>query len=439
VVQETEEDIRQHHTHKETTHMAATHILVVDDDRLWTEVVEYKLVSSGYQVAVAHSGEEALSKVRSVEPDLIVLDVMMPNMSGYDVLRHLRHQSTTSKIPVIMVTARGRMADKVTGFEAGADDYLIKPVDLMELELRIRALLARSAGWTEKKVRREKAEIVTVFSLKGGVGVSSIAVNLAVALAQMCEVEVPLVDLALESGHDALMLGLKARQSLAELSTTSLDQLDADLLMDYLLKHESGVRLLPAPLRLEQAELVAPMAVDHILTLASRLFAYVVLDLPSTFNEVTLTALDLSTMILVVLDPSLAALKATASTLDVFASLGYPDDRIMLALNSTFRNGALSKDSIEAALKCRIPFVIPYDDRLFIEGIQRGVPAVLSRPKAASARALFRLAGAVSRNAVRRQSRSDRQIEIRESRQANQPMPSLLQVPTNGKVPQMAA
>jgi pilus assembly protein CpaE len=350
---------------------------------------------------VAYSGEEALARLRSATPDLILSDVVMPGINGYELVRRLRQHSATANTPVIMLTSKGGIQEKVAGFEAGADDYLVKPVDPTELELRIRALLARAAAQVGEKAVREEAQVISVFSLKGGVGVTSIAVNLAVALAQMWQVEVPLVDLALESAHGAMMFDLKAKNTLAELSAASLDDVDADLLMTYLQRHESGVRLLPAPLRPELAEQVTPVAVNHALTLAKSLFSYVVLDLPSTFSEVTLTALDLSTVILLVLSPDLAALKVATSTLGVFASLGYAADRIVPILNWTFPREGLPQKNIEAALKRRIPLVIPYEQTLFVEGINRGVPVVLRRPRAPGAMAIARLAYAVSRNTER--------------------------------------
>jgi pilus assembly protein CpaE len=149
------------------------------------------------------------------------------------------------------------------------------------------------------------------------------------------------------------------------------------------------------------AEQVTPVAVNHALTLAKSLFSYVVLDLPSTFSEVTLTALDLSTVILLVLSPDLAALKVANSTLGVFASLGYAADRIVPILNWTFPREGLPQKNIEAALKRRIPLVIPYEQTLFVEGINRGVPVVLRRPRAPGAMAIARLAYAVSRNTER--------------------------------------
>lgn len=119
-------------------------ILIVEDDRDVAETVERALRLAGYETMVAYRGADALTMIRQRKPDLAVLDIIMPGMSGIDVCRHMREMPGFSDIPVLFLTGRGTIADKIEGFEAGADDYLTKPFDLRELELRVRALLRRA-------------------------------------------------------------------------------------------------------------------------------------------------------------------------------------------------------------------------------------------------------------------------------------------------------
>ncbi len=119
----------------------AAHILVVDDDEMIVEPLVYGLEREGFRVGVAMDGEEALQAVRDQQPDVILLDVMLPKRSGFEVLRLLRHQGITT--PIIMLTARGQEIDKVMGLEMGADDYVVKPFSLREIIARIRAVLRR--------------------------------------------------------------------------------------------------------------------------------------------------------------------------------------------------------------------------------------------------------------------------------------------------------
>jgi len=126
-------------------------ILVVDDEPEAVELLEFNLKQAGYAVTTAGDGAEALKRARTQSPDMIVLDVMLPEMDGFEICKSLRLDSTTSKIPIIMLTAKAAEIDRVLGLELGADDYLTKPFSPRELLLRIKKILAR--GQTEEKLR----------------------------------------------------------------------------------------------------------------------------------------------------------------------------------------------------------------------------------------------------------------------------------------------
>lgn len=113
-------------------------ILIVDDDNNIAELVSLYLIKECFDTQIANDGEEALAAIQNYQPDLVVLDIMLPGMSGYDVLRELRK---TSNLPVIMLSAKGETFDKVLGLELGADDYVMKPFDTKELVARIKAVL----------------------------------------------------------------------------------------------------------------------------------------------------------------------------------------------------------------------------------------------------------------------------------------------------------
>jgi two-component system, OmpR family, response regulator len=121
--------------------MTANTILVVEDDQTLRSVLEYNLGKEGYNVISAGGGIKALELSRSASPDLVILDVMLPQMSGFEVCRSLRKETT---VPIIMLTARIDEIDKVVGLDLGADDYITKPFSMRELMARIRALLRRA-------------------------------------------------------------------------------------------------------------------------------------------------------------------------------------------------------------------------------------------------------------------------------------------------------
>jgi DNA-binding response OmpR family regulator len=124
-------------------------VLVVDDDEDVAETIERSLRRSGHRMLVAHRGADALQLARQNRPDLVVLDIMMPGMSGIEVCRYMRANPDLARIPILFLTAKGEISDKIVGFEAGADDYLTKPFDLRELDLRVKALMRRSLQGAE--------------------------------------------------------------------------------------------------------------------------------------------------------------------------------------------------------------------------------------------------------------------------------------------------
>ena len=118
-------------------------ILVVDDDDEIRELLEFDLAHSGYNVETANNGMDGLNKAVSENYDLVLLDVMMPKMNGFDVCKNLR--KVKPEIPVLLLTAKGTIGDKTQGFDCGADDYLVKPFDIQEVLLRVKALLRRNS------------------------------------------------------------------------------------------------------------------------------------------------------------------------------------------------------------------------------------------------------------------------------------------------------
>ena len=133
--------------------MAQTRILVVEDEEALATLLDYNLGKEGFDVAVAGDGEEALLKIEEDVPDLIILDWMLPKVSGIEICRRIRSRSETRNLPIIMLTARSEESDRIRGLETGADDYLTKPFSTNELIARVRAVLRRiRPGLAEDKV-----------------------------------------------------------------------------------------------------------------------------------------------------------------------------------------------------------------------------------------------------------------------------------------------
>ena len=130
-------------------------ILIVDDEKLLVKGIKFNLENEGYEVDAVYNGEDALALAGEVEYDLIVLDLMLPKINGLEVCRRIREYS---KVQIIMLTAKGEDTDKLLGFEHGADDYITKPFNVLELKARIRAILRRSASKPAKTENESKLD-----------------------------------------------------------------------------------------------------------------------------------------------------------------------------------------------------------------------------------------------------------------------------------------
>jgi pilus assembly protein CpaE len=370
-------------------------ILVVDDSPLQTRVIGDALQKAGYQVQTANDGEEALRLATTWQPDAVTLDVVMPGMSGYQVCRALREMASNAHTPVIMLTTRGGIEAKVAGFEAGADDYLVKPVDTAELFARLKVLLRRAQG--AEYALSHTGQFIAVFSLRGGVGATSLAVNLAVALAGLWGNDVPLLDLVLTMGQVALMFNTKPKSGIQDLAQREPAALDEEIVEQSMIRHPTGVHIMSAPTKPEQAEMISGGHVNVLLPILKDRYPHLVADLASDFQETTLTALDHADHILLVLAPEIASISAAAGALGVFSSLGYSHDKVKLVLNWTFRRHGLSQKKIESALSRSIDASIPFAPEIFVSSLNRGVPIIVGHPNSEVTAQIEDLAFALTR------------------------------------------
>jgi pilus assembly protein CpaE len=357
----------------------ATRILAVDDSALILKLIAGVLSPVGYEVHTAVGGAEGLPKAEQIQPDLILLDVTMPGMDGYEVCRRLRQMPSAANLPIMMLTSLDSLENRIKGFEAGADDYMLKPFQAAELRTRVEALLRRSSA-PASLIVAPTAKLIAVFSLRGGSGVSTLAANLAVGLAQIWEVPTALVDLALTAGQAALMLNLSLRHSWSNLASPPLEEIDPELLDSVLLHHDSGTRVLAAPSRPEQSELISAEKVTYTLALLGQHYHYIVLDLPHDFKDTSLAGLDATHQVLALMTPDLASVRAMAATLDVFDMLEYSKDKVCLVLNNTFQRQGLARSDIEGALKRPVEMEIPFAPEPLAIAINKGRPPVFHSP-----------------------------------------------------------
>lgn len=355
-------------------------ILIVDDSPFNLKMTAEVLRRAGHEVLSAQDGPSALKMLQQESVDLVLLDVMMPDMDGYEVCRRIRANPQTTHLPVMMLTAQDTVEDKIKGFEAGADDYMTKPFEPAELQARVEVLLRRLTRVPPTPIT-ETGKMIALFSLRGGAGVSTLATNLTVALARLWQQPAVLLDMALLAGQSALMLNLPLRHTWSDIARLPTEEIEAELVQQVLLTHPSGAYVLSAPRHPAESELVTVDKLERVVTLLKTGFHYVVVDLPHDFSETTLYILDTADTILLILTPDLASVRANAAALNIFSELAYDEERIRLLLNWTFPKRGLAQSEIERVLNRSISAVIPYASELLVSAINLGTPPVLDQPQ----------------------------------------------------------
>ncbi len=357
-------------------------ILVVDDNADLLQMIRTLLEQrGGHEVILSADGEDGLAKARAHPPDLAIIDVMMPGINGYEVCRQLRQNPATAQIPIIILTARGQPVDRETALAAGADDYLAKPVTMAEL-------LERVNQWLTQKHRVPAAgKTVAVLGLRGGVGVTTVAVNLAVTLARSFPNQVCLVDLSPSSGHGALQLGLRPDPNWAALALVPPGSTLASTIRNYLLVHPSSVHLLASPFVPIVGEGLRREMVVGVLTALQENFLNVIVDLPSVLTEGAMAVLENTTAILLVTTADPSALQTTIGTLQALKSFA---SRVWLILNQTTPGPLPPLDTLQRALKHPVTEVIPFDPEQ-VRALSRGNPLALTAPNSPLARSIAQL------------------------------------------------
>ena len=365
-------------------------ILVVDDNADLLQMIRMLLEErGGHEVILSAEGEDGLAKARANPPDLAIIDVMMPGMNGYEVCRRLRQNPATAQIPIIILTARGQPVDRETALAAGADEYIAKPVTMAELLERVSRLL------TTKMPPRVAGGTVAVMSLRGGVGVTTLAVNLAVTLARSLPNQVCLVDLSPSSGHDALQLGLRPDPNWSALALLTSGPGSATI-RNYLLTHPSGVHLLASPFVPVVGGGLPPEMVLAVLASLRENFLYVVADLPAVLTEGVMAVLGNADAILLLTAADPSALQTTVGTLQVLKPYA---SKIRLILNQTGPEPVPPVEALQRVLKYPISGVIPFDPSQ-VRALAQGKPLALSAPDSPLARAVAHLAAELEKTPV---------------------------------------
>ncbi len=314
-------------------------ILIVDDDEDTLDMIEMILERRGYRSIQTKSGLEALAFLARDVPDLIILDVMMPDMDGNKVCQRIRADSRTANVPVVMLTARSGKANQVEGLMAGADDYLVKPIQPEELFASIENALARAA----RAPVQETAQVVSVLGARSEVGATTLAVHLALALASRARTI--LIDLE-PGGTAARHLGLSPAHGLNDLLAHAVDALDASEIEAAVTAHPSGLSVLASAI----ARVGAARA-GAILNYFRTTHDVCVLDLGTELSDTALALAPRCHVLLLVLDLDRATLAQAKHIASSLGEIGAPWPELKLVCNN--RAGVLD-EAAQAAVRAAL-------------------------------------------------------------------------------------
>ncbi|MCB0172485.1 MAG: response regulator [Anaerolineae bacterium] len=359
------------------------HILIIDDDQDILRLLEFSFKRSGHSVSISSNGEQGLAQAEIENPDLIICDVMMPKMTGYDFCRQARTKPDLKDTPIVIFSARFQPIDRQTALDAGATDYLAKTVAPDELVGRIEELLPTATPPT-------LGGTVGLFSMKGGTGVTSLAVNLAIALTLAHKAGAVLADLALVGGHSALMLGVRPTSSLPKLLSTGEPQFTTEMVQPYLVKHSSGVQLLASLPAFSEA-VAPPDRLESLVQCLKSSFDFTVLDLSHLLEPQFSALLPLLDKIVLVLSPDMPSVQSTVIALQGLAQLGADDQKISLVVNQITPRHSLPLQTIQKVIKRPITLAVPFEPEM-IRAVNSGKPLLLASPQTPAASAIGKLA-----------------------------------------------
>ena len=370
--------------------MAGERILFVDDEEQIRKLLSTWLTRHGYEVTLANDGWEALKVIRAKAPDLVITDVNMPNMNGFELTRRLRADHRTARIPVVMLSARKQADDVLTGYAEGADEYIPKPVEMAVLSAKIEVLVKRFRALHGEATTKRGGNVILFVHGKGGVGCTTLAVNSAVALAATTIYRVALLDLNLEFGNAPMLMNLQPDRTLAHLAGEAKEQVDDATFERYLVQDRTGVTVLAGCDAPEHAELVTVPAVQQALDRLRAQSDYVVVDAPASFSQQVLAALDVADAVVIVTAAHLPSLKATKESLEVLEKLSFPRERSILVVNRSSQAG-VEMDQISRFFNRKADIVIPYTP-VCDDAADRGRPLIVLHPDSAASKVIRDLA-----------------------------------------------
>lgn len=338
----------------------------------------------------AENGEEAVQIAGRLKPDIMLMDINMPIKDGIKATEEI--SVSFPDVSVIIVSVQGEQEYLRKAMAAGAREFITKPFSSDDLTNTIIKVFEVEQKRKEKLVPRieeeVKSKVITVFSTKGGVGKTTVASNIAAAIARETRKKVALIDLDLQFGNMGVFLNIPIKNTIMDLIKETSD-FDSKLIEEYMVSHYSGVKVLLAPIKPEYAEFVTSVHIEKIIKSLKENYHYIIIDTPTNLDEVTLTALDLADKILFVSGLDLPTIKNTKDGIGIMESLHYSKEKLHIVINKSSEQFGIKNKDFEETVKYPIWASIPEDSQTVITSINKGFPFVLTRTETKAAKSIL--------------------------------------------------
>ncbi len=367
-------------------------ILIVDELSYLQEILKPMLLQEPRLkiLGECQSESEALRMTEEYQPHMLIINYDSPNIDTIELTKKLLSMDPSLLIVSVFSQSSKTFIKEV--MESGVKDYILKPFTALQVISTLINLHDIHDGFEklvkdeenkpldEKKKEEIECKVITLFGLKGGIGKSTLAVNLAVGLSRRTNKRVAIIDLDLQSGDIALMMNLFPKRTIADL-TKDMHLLDEEIMEEYLSIHSSGVRVLPAPLSPEYSEYINPLLVEKIIKILSKIYHYIIIDTSPSFIDINLTALDMSNKIILMTTLDLLSVKSIKASLQIMKKLNYSNDKLYLVLNRYQRDLGLSIRNLEKSTGKKLLAKLPEDYETAIYAVNKGEPFIIKNPK----------------------------------------------------------
>ena len=340
-----------------------------------------------------------------LKPNIVLIDFDEKAADTYNITDIIAAKFPDIAIVVVLQESEPNISDRVR--LSGARDFILFPIAKEKLLVTLRRIvesLKRNlpGSISQKKdlaIPEKPKNTFTVFSPKGGTGCTTIAINLAIALRKLLKEPVLLVDGKFTFGHIALMLNIRATNSITDLISHA-SRLDKQLIDQVVVEHASGIKVLTSPGDATEAQGIHAEALYKVLTELQATFPAIIIDGGNYLNENTITLMDASEKIIVVMNPNLASIKDVRQFIDICQTLSYPTEKTVLVLNNSGHRTDIRHDEIEKILKRKITCEIYGDDKTFPVSLNEGVPVILRYPHHQASKAMGKLAATLMNKAA---------------------------------------